>query len=202
MDGRQPTEREAAAAVGGPATSQGGVWIRLASSRSSRRTRASALSLVPVWPGGPCGCWPTPRCFQVGRSLGGAIGPNFGGTLGRCRTVPGSATSSEGPVRPGGSCWWWRLATYRLRGSRTALSGGRLTDARLREAAHHVSWRRAGMVGMSIGVVVFAGDDRRSSAFTPTQSTSHHRHPAARPPANPESAKHEHLGRVWPDGIW
>jgi len=38
-DGRQPTEREIqAAAVGGPATSQGGIWIRIASSRSSRRT--------------------------------------------------------------------------------------------------------------------------------------------------------------------
>jgi hypothetical protein len=31
-DSRQPTEREEAAAVGGPATSQGGVWIRIASS--------------------------------------------------------------------------------------------------------------------------------------------------------------------------
>jgi hypothetical protein len=31
-DRRQPTEREAAAAAGGPATSQGGVWIRIASS--------------------------------------------------------------------------------------------------------------------------------------------------------------------------
>jgi hypothetical protein len=32
LDGRQPTEREEAAAVGGSATSQGGVWIRIASS--------------------------------------------------------------------------------------------------------------------------------------------------------------------------
>jgi hypothetical protein len=55
-DGRQPTEREEAAAVDGPATSQGGGGIRIASSRSSRRTRASALPLVPVWPGTPCGC--------------------------------------------------------------------------------------------------------------------------------------------------
>jgi hypothetical protein len=85
-NGRQPTEREVeAAAVGGPATSQGGVWIRIASSRSSRRTPASALSLLPVWPGAPCGCWPTRRCCQVGTAPVGAIGPNFRRTLGRCR---------------------------------------------------------------------------------------------------------------------
>jgi hypothetical protein len=36
---RQPTEREAeTAAVGGPATSQSGAWIRIASSRSNRQT--------------------------------------------------------------------------------------------------------------------------------------------------------------------
>jgi hypothetical protein len=45
-------------------------------------------------------------------------------------------------------------------------------------------------------VVVFAGDDRRCSAFTPTQSTLHHRHPAARPPANPGKCKHEHLSHL------
>jgi len=39
LDGRQPTEREVeAAAMGGPATKQGGVSIRIASSRSNRRT--------------------------------------------------------------------------------------------------------------------------------------------------------------------
>ena len=38
-DSRQPTEREVEAAViGGPATSQGGISIRIASFRSSRRT--------------------------------------------------------------------------------------------------------------------------------------------------------------------
>jgi hypothetical protein len=38
-DRRQPTEREVeAAAIGGSATRQGGVWIRIASSRSNRRT--------------------------------------------------------------------------------------------------------------------------------------------------------------------
>jgi hypothetical protein len=93
---------------------------------------ASALSVVPVWPGGPCVCWPTRRCCQVGRPLVGSIGPNFGGTPGRCRTAPGSPTQAKVQHVPGGSCWWWRLATYRRRGSRTAPSGSRLTDARLR----------------------------------------------------------------------
>jgi hypothetical protein len=37
------------------------------------------------------------RCCQVGTPPGGAIGPNFGGTLGRCRTVLGSATPSQDP---------------------------------------------------------------------------------------------------------
>jgi hypothetical protein len=48
---------------------------------------ASPLSPVPVWPGGPCVCWPTRRCCQLGTPPGGAIGPNFGGTLGRRRTT-------------------------------------------------------------------------------------------------------------------
>ena len=46
---------------------------------------ASALSLLPVWPGAPCVCWPTRRCCQVGTPPGGAIRPNFRRTLGRCR---------------------------------------------------------------------------------------------------------------------
>jgi hypothetical protein len=80
---------------------------------------ASALSRVPVWPGGPCGCWPTRRCCQVGTAPGGAIGPNFGGTLGRCRRRLRCATPIQEPVRPG-SCSWWRMATYRLGRSCTA----------------------------------------------------------------------------------
>jgi hypothetical protein len=70
---------------------------------------ASARSRVPVWPGGPCVCWPTRRCCQVGRPRGGAIGPNFGGTLGRCRTVPGARPQAKvryvPAARAGGSAW-------------------------------------------------------------------------------------------------
>jgi hypothetical protein len=111
---------------------------------------ASALSVVPVWPGGPCVCWPTRRCCQVGRPLVGAIGPNFGGTPGRCRTVLGARPQAKVQHVPGGSCWWWRLATYRLRGSRTAPSRGRLTAPQDCEAAPHVSWRRAPMVSSDV----------------------------------------------------
>lgn len=63
-DGRQPTEREEAAAGGGPATSQGGVWIRIASSgradEPGQRTVSSAslawralclLADAPMLPG-------------------------------------------------------------------------------------------------------------------------------------------------------
>jgi hypothetical protein len=126
-DGRQPTEREAAAAVGGPATGQGGVWIRIASSRSSRRTRASALSVVPVWPGGPCVCWPTRRCCQVGTVPGGAIGPNFCGTLGRCRSVQGSNTKRRPLVCPGAGALWCAWPPTGWGRCCTALSGGRRT---------------------------------------------------------------------------
>jgi hypothetical protein len=51
--------------------------------------------LVPVWPGVPGGCWPTRRCCQVGTPPPGAVGPNFGGTLGRCRRRLESATQAK-----------------------------------------------------------------------------------------------------------
>jgi hypothetical protein len=75
---------------------------------------ASALSLVPVWPGAPCVCWPTCRCCQVGTPPGGAVGLNFGGTLGRCRRRLDSGDPKPSAGASEGSCWWWRLATYRL----------------------------------------------------------------------------------------
>src|SRR5512132_225269 len=104
-DGRQPTERG----------SQGRRWGRpgykpgwgldphrllpVAPTNLGQRTVSCAslawralwlLADVPMLPG--CGTSPV-----------GAIGPNFGGTLGRCRSVLGSATPSEEPVRPGGA---------------------------------------------------------------------------------------------------
>ena len=140
-DGRQSTERDIkAAAAGGPATSQGGIWIRIASSGRADEP-GQPRSPVPVWPGGPCVCWPTRRCCQLGTPPGRAIGPNFGGTLGRCRTVLRSATQAKSPLRPGLVCLG-RLATYRLRRSCTALSGGRLTGPHDCEDAPHAWWRR------------------------------------------------------------
>jgi hypothetical protein len=48
-DGRQPTEREIqAAAVGGPAASQGGVWIRIASSGRSDEPGQRTVSLASL----------------------------------------------------------------------------------------------------------------------------------------------------------
>jgi hypothetical protein len=101
LDGRQPTEREAeAAAVGGPATSQGGVWIRIASSGCAdvpgqRTVSVASLAwrawclladapMLPGWDGSGRGHWAQLR--RDPRPL-----------LPRA----GSATPSEGPVRPG-----------------------------------------------------------------------------------------------------
>jgi hypothetical protein len=125
-DGRQPTERESRPPR--PAARlQAWVGSGSASPPPVEPTNlASALSLLPVWPGAPCVCWPTRRCCHAGTPPVGAIGPNFRGTLGRCRTVLGNATPTESQC-VGGSCSWWRCATYRLRRSCTALSGGRLT---------------------------------------------------------------------------
>ena len=64
---------------------------------------------------------------SLGHLRGGAIGPNFGGTLGRCRTVLRSATQAKSPLRPGLVCLG-RLATYRLRRSCTAASGADAPD--------------------------------------------------------------------------
>ena len=143
-EGRQPTERDIeAAAVGEPATSQGGIWIRIASFRSSRRTRASARSLLPVWPGAPCACWPTRRCCQVGTPPPGAIGPNFRGTHGCCRTVLGAQPQAKTPGASG-ACplgGAWPPTVYNA--AETLPSSGRLTGPQECEAAHHAWWRRA-----------------------------------------------------------
>ena len=67
---------------------------------------ASSLSPLPVWPGAPCVCWPTRRCCHVGTPPAGVIGPNFRGTLGRCRRMLGSGdTKARAPGRTGGSCF-------------------------------------------------------------------------------------------------
>src|SRR6266511_2351083 len=62
---------------------------------------ASALSLLPVWPGVPCVCWPTRRCCHLGKPTIGAIGPNFHGTSAAAAEGWRAATPSEKPTRPG-----------------------------------------------------------------------------------------------------
>jgi hypothetical protein len=104
---------------------------------------ASTLSVAPVWPGGPGGCWPTRRCCQVGRSPVGAIGPNFGGTLGRCCTVLRSDTKQRPMVYPR-LVVLVALGTYRLRRCCTALSGSRGTRPHDCQLAHHLRGVHAG----------------------------------------------------------
>ena len=45
------------------------------------------------------------RCCHAEGAPVGAIGPNFGGTLDRCRSVPGSATPGESPPGRGSHSW-------------------------------------------------------------------------------------------------
>ena len=126
-DGRQPTERDIeAAAVGEPATSQGGIWIRIASSgradEPGQRTVSSArlawralclladAPMLPAWDTSGRGHW-----AQLRRDPRPLPHP-----------VLRSATQAKSPVHPGLVCLG-RLATYRLRRSCTAASGGRRT---------------------------------------------------------------------------
>jgi hypothetical protein len=106
-DGRQPTERDIqAAAVGGPAASQGGVWIRIASSRSSRRT----------WPAHCLSCqFGLARLVSAGRRADAArLGRRREGPLGPTSAGPLAAAASCWGARPKrsasasrGSCRWW-----------------------------------------------------------------------------------------------
>jgi hypothetical protein len=89
LDGRQPTEREVeAAATGGPATRQGSVSIRIASSRSNRRT----------WPAHCLLCqFGLARLVSAGRRADAA-------TLGHPRKGPLGPTS-RGPSAVTAECW-------------------------------------------------------------------------------------------------
>ena len=103
LDGRQPTEREVeAAAMGGPATKQGGVSIRIASSRSNRRT----------WPAHCLRCQFGLACLvsagrradaaTLGRPRQGSLVPTSAGPPAVAAECWGAVTpSEEPPVRPG-----------------------------------------------------------------------------------------------------
>jgi hypothetical protein len=140
LDGRQPTERGVeAAAVGGPATRQGGVWIRIASSRSNRRT----------WPAHCLLCqFGLARLVSAGRRAELATpGDRREGPLGPTLAGPSAAAAPcwERDTRQSASASGARTvggaATYRLRRCCTALSGGRLSGPQDCEAAPH-AWRR------------------------------------------------------------
>jgi hypothetical protein len=139
----QPTEREEAAAVGGPATSQDGVWIRLASSRSSRRTWPAHGLVCQFGLAGRVSAGRRARCCH-------AEGAPVGGHWAQLRRDPRPLRHRAGerdPKRRSGT-------------SRAARAGGggwpptgcaapalpcQVADSRTQdcEAAHHVSWRRA-----------------------------------------------------------
>jgi hypothetical protein len=73
------------------------------------------------------------RCCHAEGAPVGAIGPNFGGTLDRCRSVPGSATQAK-PTGSGARTHG-AFRQLPLRRCCTAASGGRLTEAQECEAA-------------------------------------------------------------------
>ena len=90
----------------------GRVVSRSASPPPGRTDEPGQLTLsLPVWPGAPCVCWPTRRCCRLGRRPVGANGPNFCGTLGRCRRRPESGDPKRNPwsVWRLGSCGTWHL---------------------------------------------------------------------------------------------
>ena len=96
-DSRQPTKREVeAAAIGGLATRSGGVSIRIASSRSNRRTwPAHSLPASLAWRA-LC-LLADAQMLQGGTPPGRANGPNFCATLGRCRRRPESGDPKRNP---------------------------------------------------------------------------------------------------------
>src|SRR5215216_1446034 len=86
----------------GKRPSQSAAWLhgrvvsRSASPPPGRTDEPGQLTLsLPVWPGAPCVCWPTRRCCRVGRRPVGTNGPNFCGTLGRCRRRPESGVEPQ-----------------------------------------------------------------------------------------------------------
>ena len=96
LDGRQPTEREAAAAVGGPATSQDGVWIRLASFRSSDEPGPAHGLLCQFGLAGLVSAGRRTEAARLGRFREGPLGPTSVGPSAAAAACWG-ATPSEGP---------------------------------------------------------------------------------------------------------
>src|SRR5512133_4209428 len=111
-DGRQPTEREVeAAAVGGPATSQGGIRIRLASSRSSRRTWPAHCLVCQFGLAGLVSAGRRADAARLGGLREGPLGPTSAGPSAAAAPCWGARPQAKRRcVR--GSCSWRRLAAY------------------------------------------------------------------------------------------
>jgi hypothetical protein len=105
-DSRQPTKREVEAAViGGPATSQSGLSIRIASSQSNRRTWPAHCLLCQFGLARLVSAGRRADAPRSGRPPPGAISPDLH------RTLSSSAERSRGVTQPidpdasGGSCY-------------------------------------------------------------------------------------------------
>jgi hypothetical protein len=142
-DGRQPTERDIeAAATGGPATSQGGVWIRITSSGRADE---------PGPAHGPFCQFGLARLVSAGRRADaarlerrreGPLGPTSAGPTAAAAPCWGTRhqpKASASGARPLGGAWPPTIYTA----PETLPSGGRLTGPQDCEAAHHAWWRRA-----------------------------------------------------------
>jgi hypothetical protein len=163
-DGRQPTEREEAAAVGGPATSQGGVWIRIASSRSSRRTRPAHCLFASLARRAVCLLADAQMLPEWDGSGEGPLGPTLAGP-----SAAAASSCQEQDSKPGAGASGARTVdgvdAYRLRRFCTALSGGRLTGPQDCQAAHHASWRRA--CHLTAGPALYAADPSHGRRVRP-----------------------------------
>jgi hypothetical protein len=143
-DGRQPTERDIeAAAVGGPATSQDGVWIRIA---SSGRADQPGPAHGPFCQFGLARLVPAGRradAARLERRREGPLGPTSAGPTAAAAPYwgaqPQAKTSGASGACPLGGAWPPTVYTA----PETLPSGGRLTGPQDCEAAHHAWWHRA-----------------------------------------------------------
>jgi hypothetical protein len=88
-DSRQPTEGDfEAAVIGGPATSQGGISIRIASFRSSRRTWPAHCLLCQFGLARLVSAGRRADAPRLGTPPPGAISPDFHAPIGGCTQLP------------------------------------------------------------------------------------------------------------------
>jgi hypothetical protein len=98
------------------------------------------------------------------------MGPNFGGTPGRCRPVPGSATPSQDPWCVRGLVLLGRLATDRLCRCCTVASPGRRTEPQDCEVTHHVRGGHAGDPEAYRGPLRLPGQEAAAGTYGPEES--------------------------------